>query len=151
MKATLQPGLQYTHIFTVPVSKTVPALYPEAIEFEAMPAIFATGFMVGFLEWACIKAISPYLDGSDEQTLGTHINVSHQSPTLPGMTVMAHVELVAIEGRKLIFNVEAFDNLDLISRGTHERFLIQRHRFNQKMADKLDAWCASAGNVLSLR
>ena len=43
-------------------SKTVPALYPESPEFVAMPEVFATGFLVGFLEWACIKAINPHLD-----------------------------------------------------------------------------------------
>ncbi len=51
MKETLKPGIRYEHKFTVPPSKTVPALYPEAEEFLAMPEVFATGFMVGLLEW----------------------------------------------------------------------------------------------------
>ena len=75
MKASLKTGIQFTHTFVVPKSKTVPALYPEAEEFIAMPEIFATGFLVGFLEWACIKAINPHLDWPQEQTVGTHINV----------------------------------------------------------------------------
>lgn len=62
MKETLRPGIRYEHRFTVPPSKTVPALYPESAEFVAMPEVFATGFLVGFLEWACIKAINPHLD-----------------------------------------------------------------------------------------
>ena len=78
MKKELKPGLRYTHTFTVPSSKTVPALYPEAPEFVAMPEVFATGFLVGFLEWACIKALNPYLDWPNEMTLGTHIDVSHE-------------------------------------------------------------------------
>lgn len=62
MKNTLKPGIKYSHTFTVPKSKTVPALYPESEEFVIMPEVFATGYLVGFLEWACIKAINPHLD-----------------------------------------------------------------------------------------
>lgn len=64
MKESLKPGIKYVHKFKVPPSKTVPALYPESDEFVAMPEVFATGFLVGFLEWACIKAINPHLDVS---------------------------------------------------------------------------------------
>ena len=50
MKVTLQAGIRYQHKFIVPASKTVPALYPESVEFAAMPEVFATGFLVGLLE-----------------------------------------------------------------------------------------------------
>ncbi len=59
--------------FKVPENKTVPYLYPESAEFQEMPKVFATGFMVGLLEWVCIKAINPYLNWPNEQTVGTHI------------------------------------------------------------------------------
>ena len=136
MKDTLSVGLQYQHTFKVPASKTVPALYPEADEFLAMPEVFATGFMVGFLEWACIKAINPYLDFPQEQTVGTHINVSHEAATPIGLTVTANVELIKIEGRKLTFKVEAHDGVDLISQGTHERFVINKEKFDAKVLEK---------------
>lgn len=136
MKASLKTGIQYTHTFVVPKSKTVPALYPEAEEFIAMPEVFATGFLVGFLEWACIKAINPHLDWPQEQTVGTHINVSHQAATPAGLKVTANVELITIEGRKLVFNVEAHDGIELISTGTHERFIINREKFDAKLAAK---------------
>lgn len=136
MKPTLQPGIRYTHVFKVPRSKTVPALYPESEEFIAMPEVFATGFLVGFLEWACIKAINPHLDWPAEQTLGTHIDVSHEAATLPGMTVTADVELVTVEGRKLVFNVQAKDGVDIIARGRHERFVILRDKFEAKLKQK---------------
>ena len=136
MKDTLSVGLQYQHTFKVSASKTVPALYPEADEFLAMPKVFATGFMVGFLEWACIKAINPYLDFPQEQTVGTHINVSHEAATPIGLTVTANVELIKIEGRKLTFKVEAHDGVDLISQGTHERFVINKEKFDAKVLEK---------------
>ena len=136
MKDSLKPGIRYEHTFTVPLSKTVPALYPESAEFVAMPEVFATGFLVGFLEWACIKAINPHLDWPQEQTVGTHIDVSHEAATPPGMQVTATVELLAVEGRKLVFAVEAHDGVELISRGRHERFVINREKFDARVGAK---------------
>lgn len=136
MKETLKPGIKYEHKFTVPASKTVPALYPESAEFVAMPEVFATGFLVGFLEWACIMAIKPHLDWPQEQSVGTHIDVSHEAATPPGLEVTATVELIAVEGRKLVFAVEAHDSVDLISRGRHERFVINKEKFDAKVGTK---------------
>jgi len=107
----------------------VPALYPEAPEFVAMPEVFATGFLVGFLEWACIKALHPYLDWPNEMTLGTHIDVSHEAATPVGRVVTADVELIEAEGKRLLFKVEAHDGVAVISRGTHQRHIINRDKF----------------------
>ncbi len=136
MKESLKPGIRHEHRFVVPSSKTVPALYPEAEEFVAMPEVFATGFLVGFLEWACIKCVNPHLDWPREQTVGTHIDVSHEAATPPGLEVTATVELIAAEGRKLVFAVEAHDGIEVISRGRHERFIIDRERFDAKVGRK---------------
>jgi fluoroacetyl-CoA thioesterase len=136
MKETLQPGIQYEHKFKIPKSKTVPSLYPESEEFVAMPDVFATGFLVGFLEWACIKAINPHLDWPQEQTLGTHINVSHEAATPVGLEVTAKVKLIAVDEKKLTFEVEAHDGVDLISKGLHERFVINRQKFDERIKTK---------------
>jgi fluoroacetyl-CoA thioesterase len=136
MKESLKPGIKYEHKFVVPLSKTVPSLYPESEEFLAMPEVFATGFLVGFLEWACIKAINPHLDWPQEQSLGTHIDVSHEAATPPGLEVTATVELIEVNGRKLVFAVEAHDGVDLISKGRHERYVIDKSRFDAKIALK---------------
>ena len=136
MKESLKPGIKYEHKFVVPPSKTVPSLYPESEEFLAMPEVFATGFMVGFLEWACIMAVKPHIDWPTEQSVGTHIDVSHEAATPPGLEVTANVELVAVDGRKLTFKVEAHDGVDLISRGQHERFIINKDKFDARMKEK---------------
>ena len=133
MKASLKPGITYQHRFVVPVTKTVPALYPEAEEFLLMPEVFATGFLVGFLEWACLKAINPHLDWPLEQTVGTHIDVSHSAATPPGMEVIANVELIAVEGKALTFAVRAHDGVDLISEGRHQRHVIVKERFDARV------------------
>lgn len=143
MKETLKAGLKCEHRFTVPRSKTVPALYPEADEFVVMPEVFATGFLVGFLEWACIKAINPHLDWPLEQSVGTHIDVTHEAATPVGMEVRATVELRLVEGRKLVFSVEAHDGVDLISRGRHERFVINKKKFDDKLMVKRDLGATS--------
>lgn len=136
MKESLKPGIRHRHAFVIPVSKTVPALYPEAPEFVAMPEVLATGFLVGFLEWACIRAVNPHLDWPREQTVGTHIDVSHEAATPPGLEVAATVELVEVDGRRLVFAVEANDGVDTIARGRHERFVIDRAKFDARVGKK---------------
>ena len=139
MKDTLKPGIESTFHFTVARSHTVPALYPESPEFQEMPEVFATGYLVGFLEWACIRAVNPHLDWPEEQTVGTHINVSHIAATPPGHQVTARVRLVTVDKRRLVFEVEAHDEGDMITRGTHERFIISRDHFNRKVQVKISA------------
>ena len=137
MKSTLQPGLYYEFKFTVPENKTVPFLYPESEEFQVMPKVLATGFMVGLFEWACIKAINPHLDWPEEQTVGTDVKLSHIAATPPGLTVTVKVRLDKIEGRKLTFSIEGHDGIDQISAGTHERFIIDAAKFNEKLKKKV--------------
>ncbi|MHC4242733.1 MAG: thioesterase family protein [Planctomycetota bacterium] len=136
MKDTLKPGIEYTYKFTVSKSNTVPALYPESEEFLAMPEVFATGYMVGLIEWTCIKAINPHLDWPEEQTVGIHIDVNHVAATPPGLEVTTKVKLIKVDGRKLVFEVEAHDGVDLITRGKHNRFIIYREKFDKKMKEK---------------
>jgi fluoroacetyl-CoA thioesterase len=78
----LQPALTHELRFVVPESKTVPALYPESEWFQEMPRVFATGFMVGLLEWACVDALGPYLDWQRQQTVGVG-STSRTSPPRP--------------------------------------------------------------------
>ncbi len=136
MKDTLKPGLTHTFQFRIPESKTVPHLYPESRMFQEMPAVLATGYLVGLLEWACVEAIRPHLDWPAEQSLGTHVSFSHDAATPPGLTVTVEVRLERVEGRKLVFHVQAHDGVDRISSGTHERFVIDAARFRDKVAQK---------------
>ena len=103
-----------------------------------MPDVFATGYMVGLIEWTCIQAVKPFLDWPEEQTVGTHISVSHIAATPPGLEVTAEVRLVEVDGRRLVFEVEAHDGIDLITRGKHERFVINKDKFNGKMRSKAE-------------
>lgn len=138
MKDTLKPGLGSQFTFCITDAKAVPALYPESPEFQKMPEVFATGYLVGFLEWACIQAVNPHLDWPSEQTVGTHIDVSHTAATPVGFEVTAKVRLVEVDRRRLVFEVEAHDGVELISKGRHERFVIDKAKFDAKMKEKAE-------------
>jgi fluoroacetyl-CoA thioesterase len=135
----MSPDLKPVFDYTVPGSKTVAQLYPEWSEFGEMPEVFATGFLVGLMEGACQLAIKPYLDWPREQSLGTHVSFSHLAATPPGLTVRVRCEVVAVEGRKVRFQANAHDGHDLISEGTHERYIIDVARFNEKVSAKRQA------------
>lgn len=136
MKDSLKPGLTHRFRFTIPPTKTVPHLYPESAAFQAMPAVLATGYLVGLLEWACIDAIQPHLDWPREQSLGTRVNVTHTAATPPGFTVTVDVRLDRVEGRRLFFTLSAHDGVDPIAEGTHERVVIDAARFVEKVSRK---------------
>jgi fluoroacetyl-CoA thioesterase len=116
-------------------AKTVPNLYPESAEFRSMPNIFATGFMVGLMEWACIDGLKPHLDDG-EGSLGVGIAVSHVAATPPGVRVTVTVTCKAVEGRHIHWHVRAEDDFELIGEGTHERVIVQWERFAPKIAEK---------------
>ena len=135
MKETLQPGVSAEFQFTVSASKTVPALYPEAQEFQQMPAVFATGFHVGLMEWAALKALEPHME-EGEGSLGIHINISHSAATLPGQTITVTAECTAVEGRRITFNVKAHDGVEPIGEGTHQRMIVPWARFKARVNGK---------------
>ena len=136
MTTTLQEGLEFEFTFEVPANKTVPHLYPEFPEGGKMPEVFATGYMVGLFEFACIKAINPHIDWPRQQTVGIHINVNHTAATPPGFTVTVRGRLEKVDGRKLSFSLVADDGVDTISKGTHDRFIIDAEKFNAAVAKK---------------
>jgi fluoroacetyl-CoA thioesterase len=135
MKDTLHPGASAQFSFRVTAEKTVPHLYPEAPEFREMPTVFATGFMVGLMEWTCLKVLEPHLEPG-EGSLGVHIDVSHSAATVPGQTVTIDAECTKIAGRRVSFHVKAHDGIDMIGEGRHERMIISWTRFVKRVNEK---------------
>jgi fluoroacetyl-CoA thioesterase len=138
MKATLTRGLTHRFAYKVPESKTVPYLYPEASHFQDMPRVFATGFMVGLMEWACIQLMQPHLDPG-EGSLGVHVDVSHAAATPPGLTVTVDATCTAVDGKRVSFEVKAHDGVDLIGEGRHQRVVVVWDKFNARVAQKAKA------------
>lgn len=139
MKQGLKAGLVHELKFTVTDRKTVPALYPESPSFVEMPAVFATGFMIGLLEWCCLELVKPYLESPNEQTVGTHVDFSHTAATPPGFTVTVKARLDEVDGRRLVFSVTAHDGVDTITSGRHERCVIDKPKFDARLAHKAAA------------
>jgi fluoroacetyl-CoA thioesterase len=84
-----------------------------------MSAIFATAYLVAFVEASCIEAVAPFLPAG-HKTVGTHVDLSHVAATPVGLTVVADVELVGIEGRRLRFSVDCRDDEDVVGLGQPE-------------------------------
>lgn len=135
MKASLQPGIRHTHRYVVPATKTVPFVFEESERFQAMPPVFATAFMVGLMEWACMEALAPHLEAG-EGSLGIQINVSHSAATPPGMAVTVEVTLAEVAGQRTVWEIVARDEVEEIGRGTHERYTVDLERFARKVAGK---------------
>jgi fluoroacetyl-CoA thioesterase len=132
---SLRVGLRQRTQILVDDGLTVPRVSRSLPVFADMPAVFATAFLVAFVEATCIEMVAPFLPAG-HKTVGTHVDLSHLAATPAGMTVVAEVELVAITGRALRFSVECRDEQDVISRGYHERHIIDSARFDQRVSSK---------------
>jgi fluoroacetyl-CoA thioesterase len=137
MSPELQPGIKFEWRYTIPPRATVPQLYHDTPFCLDMPDVLATGFMVGMMELACLNGMMPYMDWPREQSLGTMVSFQHFAATPPGMTLTIKGEVTAVEGRRVRFRVEAWDELDRICEGVHERTVIDPERFNAKLAQKI--------------
>ena len=98
-------------------------------------AVFATPYMIALMEEAAQSSVAPHLP-EGESTVGTKISVSHDAATPLGMKVWAESSLTEIDGRRLVFEVRAFDECGPIGQGSHERFIIRQQRFLEKVEAK---------------
>jgi fluoroacetyl-CoA thioesterase len=139
MSDSLKPGMKFEFDFTIPESKTVPYIYPESEEFQQMPKVFSTGFMIGLIEWACVRFVNNYIDWPRQQSVGIDVNFNHTASTPPGLTVKVSGELTEVDGRKLTFAITAHDGIDKISEGTHQRFIVDAEKFAARAAKKAES------------
>ena len=117
----LQPGLVGEALAVVGQADLASAIGSGRLDVYGTPA------MIGLIEIAAVNAVDHLLeDGST--TVGTRLDVRHLSPSPLGIAVRARAELVAVDGRRLTFTVEAFDAVDKIGEGTHERAVVDRDR-----------------------
>ncbi|MBQ3902490.1 MAG: thioesterase family protein [Lachnospiraceae bacterium] len=97
--------------------------------------VYATPEMITMMEKAALLAVSNELPEGDT-TVGTAVNIKHTSPTVLGSTVRATARLIEIDGRRLLFEVKAFDEAGEIGSGTHERFIVTIDKFLKKAESK---------------
>ena len=125
----LKPGLQAKKTDTVTERNTANAWG------SGLLAVYATPAMIALMEAAAHSAVAPLLP-QGWSTVGTELNVKHSSATPMGMEVSARAELLSVDGRSLVFKVEAFDEAGKIGEGVHGRFIIENERFVAKTAGK---------------
>lgn len=116
---------------TVTVTKELTAAAAKSGSLE----VLATPYMIALMEQAASELCDKYIE-EGISTVGTAISISHLAPTCVGATVKAVATVTAVEGRKICFEVEAFDGAGLIGKGTHERFSIKVGSFMKKAYER---------------
>ena len=98
--------------------------------------VFATPMMISLMEGAAAVAVAPFL-AQGESTVGTLVNVKHLAATPLGHEVRAEAEVTEVDGKRIVFKVEAYDEVEKIGEGTHERFIIDMNRFMGRVQKKV--------------
>ncbi len=129
---TLEAGLKGELVLVVAEEHTAAAYG------SGLVPVLSTPHLVALLESAAKEAVQPYLEVG-QSTVGTLVNVRHLAATPVGMQVRACAEVVAVDGRRLRFRVEAWDEREKIAEGEHERFVIDWERFMARVAQKRGA------------
>lgn len=97
--------------------------------------VLATPWMIAYMEWTARNAIQPHLsDGWD--SVGTRVNVQHLAATPLGFSVRFEAEVIQVDGQRVTFRVDAWDEKEHIGTGTHERFVIYVPKFITRLAAK---------------
>lgn len=96
--------------------------------------VFATPMMVALMENAAIKALQL---PEDQTSVGTYLDVKHTAATPVGMKLWAEAEIIEVEGRRLVYKIEAYDEKEKIGQGRHERFIVNGAKFISKASSKL--------------
>ena len=98
--------------------------------------VLATPAMMCLMEQAAAELVERNLS-TELTSVGISINVNHKAPTPIGLTVRAEATITNIDGRKISFEVKAFDDVDEIGSGTHERFIVNKEKFQSKADSKI--------------
>jgi len=98
--------------------------------------VLSTSMLVQLVENAAMHCIEPMLtDG--QVSLGTHVDIEHHRPVPVGFIVRTEVEVVMVDGPRVSFSVQVFDEREAVAEGTHERYVIDRAKFLTKLEEKL--------------
>ena len=126
----LEIGIKGSSSCTVTLNDTAKALGSGGLDVLSTPKLIA------LMENAALLSVRPYLEeGSD--TVGTLLNVKHLAATPVGMTVRAEAVLIEIDRRRLVFSVNAWEEVELVGEGTNERFIVDMEKFTNKCNSKI--------------
>jgi predicted thioesterase len=125
----LEPGLSAEIEITVTDADTASAYG------SVLVPVYATPALVGLMESAAVRALAGLLP-EGQTTVGGRIDVRHLAATPIGMRVRARAELAEVQGRKLVFKVQAWDEVELVGEAIHERFIVDERKFLAKVDSK---------------
>jgi fluoroacetyl-CoA thioesterase len=131
-KNTMEFTMGLTGEASVPVDGSNTAKTMGSGELE----VFATPSMIALMEKAATNALKELMPAGST-SVGTMINVKHSAATPMGTKVTAKAVLTEVDGKRLVFTVEAFDEKEKIGEGRHERFIINIDRFMAKTNGKI--------------
>ena len=126
----LEPGMIFERSHVVQFSDTA-----RSSGDETLPVVLSTPRMIGLLEFTCQLLVLPHL-AEGQTSVGSLVNIRHLAATPEGMTVRLRAELLEVDRRRLRFKVEAWDALEKIGEGEHERFIIDKDRFDARLEEK---------------
>jgi predicted thioesterase len=106
--------------------------------YQNLPGVFATPFLAGFMERVSAELIQDHLEPG-EQSVGISMDIRHTAATPLGMKVRVRTEVTAVDGARLTFKLEAWDEVESIGQAVHERFIINADKFNSRVAKKVQA------------
>lgn len=129
MSSPFQPGMTHEIKVKTRPEDSAQKFYPH------LPDVFATPMLAGLMERTSAELINMHLQPG-EQSVGISMDLKHTAATPLGMDVRVKTEITSVEGRKLTFRLEAYDDVEKIGEASHERFIIQADKFNSRVAEK---------------
>ncbi len=134
--AALQAGISREQQFTVTPELTAAAIFERDVPGSGtLPAVWSTPDMIGKMEAVAAAVVAPALP-EGHITVGARNEMSHLGATPVGMRVRVTATLRAVDGRKLTFAVEAFDEQEKVGEGIHIRYIVDRAKFLSRLAEK---------------
>ncbi|HSC72470.1 MAG TPA: thioesterase family protein [Candidatus Methylomirabilis sp.] len=133
MADRLQVGMTFKKSLTVTEPLTAAQLHRRGIYVMSTPE------MVRLVEHCALEGVQPYLQ-SNQNSVGTRVDLRHLGGTPMGMRIMARTTLVEMDRRRLVFQAEVHDELEKVGEGTHERFIVDAEKHLQRIQEKHARW-----------
>ena len=135
----IEPGVVNERVIIVPESDTA-----RVSGGETLPPVLSTPRLISYLERTAHESVLPFL-GEGQSTVGTIITLRHMGASPVGMQVRFRSELLEVDRRRLHFKLEAWDEVEKIAEGEHDRFIIDWSRFNERLEEKRQQIGKSSG------
>ena len=126
----LSPGITNEKSVAVTLANTALAMGSGTLR------VFATPAMIALCEGCCAESVEDLLDDG-MTSVGTKVEIEHLAASPLGSSILCKSRLVSVDGRRLDFEVEVFDNVGLIGKGEHTRFIVDAERFVNKTYSKI--------------